>query len=176
MIFEKDIIDNNINSYDNNNTKLQSSRIILRDDEEYIKSNMEKFRKLEEDLNEMFVNKVKSDDYENVPKHIKRILDYDIENNRIIIFKDNFTYVPYYNYSEYIKEKCIHINKPKKITDFIHAVVKIVGKEPLSFYSAIYRELEKWNNDDYRVVVELMENEAYVNIIYFKPLMAPRGE
>lgn len=173
LIFEKDTVKDNIKSY--NSTKLQSSPMI-RDDKEYIKPNMEKFRKLEEEINEMFINKVKSDEYENVPKYINDIINEDIESNGITIFKNDFTFVPYYHYSEYMKEKLIKIDKPKQITDFIHAVVRIVGKEFCSFYYALYRELEKWNSDNYKVIVEWTENEVYINIIYFKSLMGPRGD
>lgn len=173
LIFEKDNVKDNAKAY--NGTKLQPSPII-RDNKEYTQSNMEKFRKLEEDLNEMFVNKVKSDDYENVPKYINDIINEDIKSNGITIFKNDFTFVPHYHYSEYMKEKHIRIDEPKQITNFIHAVVRIVGKEFCSFYYALYRELEKWNSDKYKVIVEWTENEAYINIIYFKPLIGPRGD
>ena len=144
--------------------------------ENYIKEGIKKFREIEKRANEEFINKVKSDEYDNVPKYINGIINEDIKSNGITIFKNDFTFVPYYHYSEYMKEKHIRIDEPKHITDFIHAVVRIVGKEFCSFYYALYRELEKWNSDKYKVIVEWMENEAYVNIIYFKPLMGPRGD
>ena len=168
LVFERDGITSENKIYEHN--------CMNEEVENYIKEGIKKFREIEKRANEEFINKVKSDEYDNIPKYINGIINEDIKSNGIIIFKNDFTFVPYYHYSEYMKEKHIRIDEPKQITDFIHAVVRIVGKEFCSFYYALYRELEKWNSDKYKVIVEWMENEACVNIIYFKPLMGPRGD
>lgn len=176
MIFEKDDTDKN------NDTIVDlvphiygyGKEYINKPIEENIKTQMKDFKEADKRENDEFINRVKSDEYGNVPKQIKNLLDFDIKNNRVVILKNNFTCVPYYHYSKYVEEKGICIHEPKQITDFIHAVVKIVGREYFTFYFAIYRELEKWSSDKYIVFVELIDNEAYINIIYFKPLISPK--
>lgn len=159
---------------DPSENKIYEHNCMIEEMENHIREGIKKFREIEKRANEEFINKVKSDEYDNVPKYINGIINEDIKSNGITIFKNDFTFVPYYHYSEYMKEKHIRIDEPKQITDFIHAVVRIVGKEFCSFYYALYRELEKWNSDKYKVTVEWTENEACVNIIYFKPLIGPK--
>lgn len=144
--------------------------------ENYIREGIKKFREVEKRLNEEFINKVKSDEYENTPDYITSKINEAINNHSLAIFKNDITFVPHYAYSEYMNNKGIHIEEPKQITDFIHAVVKLVGKETSAYDYAFYREMAKWNDDKYKVYVEGIENETYIHIIYFKPLTGPKDD
>ena len=117
---------------------------------------------------------MKSDEYENTPDYITSKINEAINNHSLAIFKNDITFVPHYAYSEYIKEKGIHIEEPKQITDFIHAVVKLVGRETSEYYYAFYREMAKYDDDKYKVYVDGIENETYIHIIYFKPLIGSK--
>lgn len=164
LVFERDPSENKI--YEHN--------CMTEEIENYIREGIKKFREIEKRENEEFINKVKSDEYENTPDYITSKINEAIANLSLAIFKNDITFVPHYAYSEYIKEKGIHIEEPKQITDFIHAVVKLVGRETSGYYYAFYREMAKWDDDKYKVYVEGIENETYIHIIYFKPLIGPK--
>lgn len=166
LVFERDNITSENKIYENNcmNEELEN----------YIREGIKKFREVEKRLNEEFINKVKSDEYENAPDYITSKINEAIANLSLAIFKNDITFVPHYAYSEYMNNKGIDIEEPKQITDFIHTVVKLVGKETSAYDYAFYREMAKWNDDKYKVYVEGIENETYIHIIYFKPLTGPK--
>lgn len=141
--------------------------------EENIKTWMKDFKEAEKRENEEFINKVKSNDYGNTPEYITLRINKAIDSHRLAIFKNDFAFVPHYAYSEYIKEKGIYIEEPKQITDFIHAVVKLVGEDISAYHYAFYREMTKWNDDKYKIFIEQIGNETYIHIIYFKQLISP---
>lgn len=168
LIFERDNVTSENKIYENNcmNEELEN----------YIREGIKKFREVEKRLNEEFINKVKSDEYENTPDYITSKINEAINNHSLAIFKNDITFVPHYAYSEYMNNKGIHIEEPKQITDFIHAVVKLVGKETSAYDYVFYREMAKWNDDKYKVYIEGIENETYIHIIYFKPLTGPKDD
>lgn len=166
LVFERD--------RDPSENKIYEHNCMTEEVENYIREGIKKFREIEKRLNDEFINKVKSDEYENTPDYITSKINEAIANHSLAIFKNDITFVPHYAYSEYIKEKGIHIEEPKQITDFIHAVVKLVGRETSGYYYAFYREMAKWDDDKYKVYVEGIENETYIHIIYFKPLIGPK--
>lgn len=149
LVFERDGITSENKIYENNcmNEELEN----------YIREGIKKFREIEKRLNEEFINKVKSDEYENTPDYITSKINEAINNHSLAIFKNDITFVPHYAYSEYMNNKGIHIEEPKQITDFIHAVVKLVGKETSAYDYAFYREMAKWNDDKYKVYAEGIE-------------------
>ena len=166
LVFERDSVTSENKIYENNcmNEELEN----------YIREGIKKFRAIEKRLNEEFINKVKSDEYENTPDYITSKINEAIADLSLVIFKHDITFVPHYAYSEYMNNKGIYIEEPKQITDFIHAVVKLVGKETSAYDYAFYREMAKWNDDKYKVYIEGIENETYIHIIYFKPLIGPK--
>ena len=166
LVFERDNVTSENKIYENNH--------MTEEMENYIREGIKKFREVEKRLNDEFINKVKSDEYENTPDYITSKINEAIDNLSLVIFKNDITFVPHYAYSEYMNNKGIHIEEPKQITDFIHAVVKLVGKETSAYDYAFYREMAKWNDDKYKVYVEGIENETYIHIIYFKPLIGPK--
>lgn len=166
LVFERD--------RDSSENKIYEHNCMTEEVEDYIREGIKKFREIEKRLNDEFINKVKSDEYENTPDYITSKINEAIANLSLAVFKNDITFVPHYAYSEYIKEKGIHIKESKQITDFIHAVVKLVGRETSGYYYAFYREMAKWDNDKYKVYVEGIENETYIHIIYFKPLIGPK--
>jgi hypothetical protein len=168
LVFERDI--------DPSENKIYENNCMNEELENYIREGIKKFREVEKRLNEEFINKVKSDEYENTPDYITSKINEAIDNLSLVIFKNDITFVPHYAYSEYMNNKGIHIEEPKQITDFIHAVVKLVGKETSAYDYAFYREMAKWNDDKYKVYVEGIENETYIHIIYFKPLTGPKDD
>lgn len=141
--------------------------------EENIKTWIKDFKEAEKRENEEFINKVKSNDYENTPEYITLRINKAIDSHKLAIFKNDFAFVPHYAYSEYIKEKGIYIEEPKQITDFIHAVVKLVGEDISAYHYAFYREMAKWNDEKYKIFIEQIGNETHIHIIYFKQLISP---
>ena len=168
LVFERD--------RDPSENKIYENNCMNEELENYIREGIKKFREVEKRLNDEFINKVKSDEYENTPDYITSKINESINNHSLAIFKNDITFVPHYAYSEYMNNKGIHIEEPKQITDFIHAVVKLVGKETSAYDYVFYREMAKWNDDKYKVYVEGIENETYIHIIYFKPLTGPKDD
>lgn len=117
-----------------------------------------------------FEERVKSDDYDNIPNYITDKIYGAISNSSLSISKKDITYVKHYDYSKFIEENNIKIEQPSIITDFIVARIIIRNMSQIKdiFNYAFYRELSKWTDSRYYVSSNMKDTEAIITVIVFK--------